>query len=404
MQLNYPYAINVDWLQIFCHDSNVGFLSNLYYDISVYDFKLLPHSSRHFKEIWEVIDEDGEKYAIIQRTPHSGIISKDGAIIQLCNRELYKPHYAANFLLFLSTHGFSYKSVSRLDVCFDSNYLRNKFRHSNLIKGLMDGTILKNNQSRVQWNFSAVANVGKPMECNSCSFGSKSSGVSTKMYNKTLEMKEQKSKPYIIENWGYNGIDTESDVWRIEISIKSDASTTIRTETGEIFRLSADALKLQCMVEDIFFSYARRYFSFKKNNGKKNKTRMPDLEIFPKDRILTLHPVRITNERDSSRSDRIFLKKLMGLTKEFSKMDAQTWEALVEVINAFTLSRNLSSWAEAKFEVKKLYQSWANIKRESLSREISDLVQKLLNDNPQKTESIFELSTILSKILLKQEL
>ena len=183
-------------------------LHALYYEVSVYEFKLLPHGSRHFKEIWEVINSDGDKYAIIQRNPHSSIISSDGAIIQLCNRELYRPHFAADFILFLKSHGFEYKSISRLDVCFDSNTLRNNFRHSNLIKGLMQGTILKNNQSRVQWNFAAMANVGKPMECNSCSFGSKSSAVSTKMYNKTLEMKEQKSKPYIIENWGYNGIDS----------------------------------------------------------------------------------------------------------------------------------------------------------------------------------------------------
>lgn len=399
MQYNYPYAINVDWLQVYCHDRNVDMLSNIYYDKSLYEFKLLPHGSRHFKEIWEVLNEDGDKYATIQRVPHSSIISADGAIIQLANRELYKPHYASNFLLFLKSHGFDYKSISRLDICFDSNYLRNKFTHSNLIKGLMQGVILKNNQSRVQWNFSAMANVGKPMECNSCSFGSKSSGVSTKMYNKTLEMKEQKSKPYIIENWIYNNIDVERDVWRIEISIKSDASSTIRTSTGEIFRLSADNLRLQDMVEDIFFSYAEKYFAFKRNNGTKNKTRMPTLEIFPKDRIRTLHPVRITMEKDSNRSDRIFLKKLYSLFKEFKYMDRQTWEALKEVTNAFKVSRNLAVWSAAKLEYNSYHTDYESAQNKCFQDDIQSLIQRMLDRHPRGAEYIHELTTLIFKIL-----
>lgn len=399
MQLNYPYAINVDWLQVYCHDRNTEPLHAAYFEQSIYEFRLLPHGSRHFKEIWEVLNEDGEKYATIQRSPHSRIISSDGAIVQLANRELYKPHYASDFLLFLKSHGFDYKSISRLDICFDSNYLRNKFRHSNLIKALMQGTILKNNQSRVQWNFSAIANVGKPMECNSCSFGSKSSGVSTKMYNKTLEMKEQKSKPYIIENWLYNGLNIEQDVWRIEISIKSDASTTIRTSTGEIFRLSADNLGLQDMVEDIFFSYAEKYFSFKHNDGKKNKTRMPNVEIFPKDRTRTLHPIRITNEKDSTRADRIFLKKLYSLFKEFKYMDRQTWEALKEVTNAFKVSRNLASWSSKNLMVESYHTSYEAAAAKFFQDDLQNTLQRLLERHPKGAEYIHELTTLIFKIL-----
>lgn len=39
------------------------------------------------------------------------------------------------------------------------------------------------------------------MECNSISFGSLSSAVKTKMYNKTKEMNDVKYKPYIVESW-----------------------------------------------------------------------------------------------------------------------------------------------------------------------------------------------------------
>lgn len=401
MRYNFPYAINVDWLQVYCHDANIGFLNVIYFEKSNYEFVLLPHGSRHFKEIWEVYNEDGEKYAIIQRTPHSGIISSDGAIIQLCNRELYRPHYAAEFLLFLSAHKFAYKSISRLDICFDSNTLRNNLRHSSLIKSLMQGTVLKNNQSKVQWNFSSIANVGKPMVCNSCSFGSKSSGVSTKMYNKTLEMKEQKNKPYITENWVYNGLNVNQDVWRIEISIKSDSSTTIRTETGEIFRIDADSLKMQQCVEDIFFSYAKKYFSFKSNNGTKNKTRMPDYLIFPDERIATLHPVRITECKDSGRSDRIFLKKLLSLQTEFAKTDSQTFQALKEVINTFTLTRNLEVWKMKNYNEGIYRKSFEEAEAKLLQNDIQELIQRLLDKHPRGAAQIHDLVTLIYSILNK---
>lgn len=401
MRYNYPYAINVDWLQVFCHDRNSGMLNEIYYERSAYEFHLLPHGSRHFKELWEVYNEDGDKYAIIQRTPHSSIISSDGSIIQLCNRELYKPHYAAEFLLFLSAHKFTYKSISRLDVCFDSNVLRNRLRHSNLIKGLMQGTILKNNQSKVQWNFSSIANVGTPMVCNSCAFGSKSSGVSTKMYNKTLEMAEVKNKPYISENWVYNGLDITQDVWRIEISIKSDASTTIRTESGEIFRITADSLKMQQTIEDIFFSYAKKYFSFKSNNGTKNKTRMPDYLIFPDERIVTLHPVRITECKDSGRSDRIFLKKLLSLQNEFAKADPQTFSALKEVINSFTLTRNLEVWKMKNFNEGVYKKTYEEATRKVLQEDIQNLIQRLLDSHPKGASEIHSLVTLIYTILNK---
>lgn len=398
---SFPYAINVDWLQVYCHDDNLGFLHDIYYGVSAYEFKLLPHGTRHFKELWEVIDEDGEKYAIIQRVPHSSIISADGAIIQLCNRELYRPYYASNFIVFLSSHHFRYKSISRLDICFDSNYLYKKLKHSKLIKDLMTGVVLKNNQSKVAWNFNAIANVGKPMECNSCSFGSKSSSVSTKMYNKTLEMKEQKQKPYIIESWGYNGLNLDMDVWRIEISIKSDASTTIRTDSGEIFRLDPDSLRMQELTEDIFFSYAEKYFSFKRNNGTKNKTRMTDLPIFPKERSITLRPIRITEEKDSGRSDRIFLKKLHSLLNANENMDKQTWGSIIEVSNAFALSRGLAAWRKQKLGEEIYRKGFEDASERAFQESIQTLIQEMLNRHPKAVDSIHDLMTLIFKILNK---
>lgn len=399
MSLAYPYAINVDWLQLYCHDSNIQDLDVTYNGYGSYEFRKMPYGTRHFSQVWEVLDIDGDKYATIQRIPHSTILSADSAIIQLANRELYKSCYASDFILFLHSYKFKYKSISRLDICFDSNYLRNGLLHSTFIKRIMQGIYLKNNQSKVRWHFDAMANVGRPMECNSCSFGSKSSAVSSKMYNKTLELKEVKNKPYIVESWYTNGLDIDKDVWRIELSIKSDASTSVRTSTGEIFRLSPDVLLMQKNVEDIFFSYADKYFSFKKNDGKKNKTRMKDVEIFPRERTLTIRPVRITNEKDSTRSDRIFLKKLHSLFNNLPTMDYTTWSALWEVSNAFTLSRSLAEWRKRKLLNEDGTINESRVFEQTLIDRLKSTFSDLSDRYPEESEVLYNIETKLLTII-----
>lgn len=342
------YCINIDWLQVYCHDYNALPLDKLYNGKSEYEFILQDYSSRHFKQIWKVLDCDGDEYATIQRHPCSGILSRDAAIIQLTNRELYRSLFAAHFLMFLKEHNFTYKSISRLDVCLDSNTLHGKRPYASFIRGVMNSRYLKNNQAKVKWSFSSMADVGRPMACNSCSFGSRTSSVSAKMYNKSLELREVKNKPYIVENWRYNGLNTDEDVWRIEFTIKSEAATAIKTETGEIFRLNLNLLEFQNQVEDIFFSYAKKYFDFKINDGTKNKSRMTSLQLFPTERLTTMRPMRITESKDANRADRIFLKKLHSLLDDLNNIDTQTEEAIWKISDAFVLCKSLSEWRKGR--------------------------------------------------------
>lgn len=233
-----------------------------------------------------------------------------------------------------------------------SNTLKNGLKHSTLIRGLQNGKYLKNNQGQAKQNFEVQSKTNRIMECNSISFGSLSSAVKTKMYNKTKEMNDVKYKPYIVESWQKNGIDTNKDVWRIEISIKADMTNIVKLDTGETFRLTTDRLKLSTDIQNIFYTYAARYFSFKINDGKKNKTRMPSLEIFPERSIITSQPIRITLQNDESRSDKIFLNKLHRIQVELRNIDDNTLSAIEEVRRAFCIATGLSKYYNKKIRIK----------------------------------------------------
>lgn len=392
------YCINVDWLQVFCHDDNVFDLDGIYNRKGDFQFIKQEFSSRHFKEIWHVVDCDGDDYAVVQRKPCSSILSGDAAIIQLCNRELYRPMMASRFVIFLKEHGFRYKSISRLDLCYDCNNLANGMSFPSFIKGIMASKFLKNNQSKVKWHFDSMANVGKPMECNSASFGSRSSAVSVKMYNKTMELKEVKNKPYIVECWRYNGLDVDKDVWRIEFSIKSEAATAVKTMSGEIFKLNLSLLEFQEQVESVFFGYAGKYFDFKKNDGTKNKSRMQSLPIFPDVRKPTIRPIRITDCTDSSRADKIFLKKLHSLFDELKNCDLTTERALWEVSNAFVLSKSMSHYRDRVLlncdEAKRHADEYLNMEYR-INSLIKDIRMMFAFDGP---DIVRELETIMNNI------
>ncbi len=350
----YPYAVNIDWLQIYLHDENpiTDNLGMIYNGKSCYEFKKAEYTSRQFSQLYDIYDSDGDHYAVLQRVPFSSIISTDGAILKLANRELYKPTMIETLMQFLTRHKFTFKSISRLDICFDSNNLRNGLKHASLIRGLQNGKYLKNNQGQAKQNFEVQSKTNRIMECNSISFGSMSSAVKTKMYNKTKEMRDVKNKPYIVESWQENGIDTTKDVWRIEISIKADMTNIVKLDTGETFRLTTDRLKLQTDIQNVFYTYATRYFSFKINDGKKNKTRMPNLEIFPDRPIITTQPIRITLQNDESRSDKIFLNKLHRIQTELRNVDDSTLSAIEEVRRTFCSAKGLSKYYNKNIRFK----------------------------------------------------
>ncbi len=347
--MTYPYCINVDWLQVFCSDRNHHRLDFIYNDFHEYEFILRPATSRHFGEIWDVRTIDGDDFAVIQRKPLSKILADDAAIIQLCNRELYRAGFALKFYVWLSRHKFTYKSISRIDLCFDSNLWAHGLKPSNFVNRFLKGEYLMNSKTRLSMNFTINAAMKNGFDMNSFSFGSKTSPVFTRLYNKTKELAEVKMKPYIVECWEYNGLDTSQDVWRIEFAIKSDGAKMIHLSTGELFRLDIGQLRFQEEIEDIFFAYADKYFEWKINDGKKNKTRMKNLEIFPKERCRTLRPIRMTYATDSTRADRIFLKKIEEYIRQLHDVDPEAEEALRHVSDIVAYDKMLIKWRNQKF-------------------------------------------------------
>ena len=334
-------------------------------------------------------------YAKLLCTPVSNIIDKNGCLLKLSNRALYETNFADKLTEFLFNYSIKFKSISRVDICYDCNVFQNGMKPRRLLHSFLSKRLLKNGQTKYKLvgstdenpltnvsteikkitssqnyttatdseqnrqlqmylngilksdkfgNFSIQGTSSIVRDYSYIMFGSRSSPVCSYMYDKTKEMIEVKDKPYIRERWKENGIDIDSPVWRVEISIKSDRTKMVCTETGELFQITPDDLKFQTDLEDLFRTYANKYFHFKENDLKANKTRMRSLELFPKMGTITKKPIKITTRTDSTKADKIFLAKLAALPVNIPYLSEDSIAAIERLKIDFTFSKSLSHY------------------------------------------------------------
>lgn len=364
-------------------------------------FLFVYHVSRssHFLIVHNTIKHNGNgqycyHYATILTNPVSKIIDRRGCLVKLSNRELYQPDFSYRFVNFLASYGLKYKSISRLDLCYDCNRFVNGLSPRRLINSFLSGRYLKNCQpsytiqadtqsdKRDQLvdaieakikscdvsNTAELKNAVRSViydrikrsdaskcklrgsarnvrDINYVSFGSHASSVCSYLYNKTKELREVKDKPYIRQLWKLNGIDETSDVWRVEISIKKDSKTLLELSTGEIFSISTDMLKLQADIEDLFYTYAAKYFDFRINDLTKNKSRMKSVAIFEHaPDVVTKRPIRLTLSKDTTKADKIFIRRLVKAKRDIPFPTEQYLDALRLVTHEYVFSRSLAKY------------------------------------------------------------
>lgn len=294
-------CVNLDWLEVHAREPigmslDCYFFQNLGYTVDIRDY-----GTRVYREMFTILAPNGCGLLEIRRNPASqgvtGIHDSNECHIRLCNRSCYFDNAALFLYNFLEKHGYYNVRISRVDICLDfiqfdkgddpAAFVRRYFRHK----------YAKINQGRIS---SHGEDNWSGQDWNSLSWGSKSSSVTTKLYNKTLELYDKKTnrygKPYIREAWFRCGLidniaectkDGEKvDVWRVEFSLKSSVKNwvpiNLNGQTKKIQSLRND-LQVYSSREKIlimFASLARHYFHFKIYEDGKRKDRCEDKVLF----------------------------------------------------------------------------------------------------------------------------
>ena len=307
-------CINLDWLEIFAEEPIDEPHDALYFRNKGYKVKERVYGTPQYRQMFTIISDDVELFEI-RRDPYSiksqgGIFQPNACHIRLCNRTCYEESPIDHLRAFMVAHDYTYKSISRIDIALDFNKFDNGEDPANFITRYMRGKVAKVNQCRVSAH---GTDEWARRVFNSLKWGSPSSPVTTKLYNKTLELKQGEDKPYIRQAWEDAGLDPTKDVWRVEFSLSAQMQTLQSLKNGEMFKKSIVHYDSRDRLLKQFFILYHKYFDFRllkvnrKDNGKLvyvRKYLCPRIDLLKYDNDFPFKPCRNVTKR--KRPDRVY--------------------------------------------------------------------------------------------------
>lgn len=319
-------CVNIDWLEVYCKESNANFPCNAqFFRDRLITVRERDYGTRQYREMFVILDKDNEPFIEIRRNPVSssvssaqfGIYDPLSCHIRLSNRYCYADNAVDLLAEFLQTYDYTVCRLYRLDICLDFERFDKGDDPQEVVKRYMKGRYTKIYQGHISAHGADRWNI---RDWSSLSWGSPTSMVGTKLYNKTKELEEAKDKPYIryawwaaglVDDWrdltkkAEDGTIYKPTIWRVEFSIRSEArgwysyedcngkktKKMRREHTLSTYASKADQLKA-------FAFLAHHYFHFKKYEEGVRKDLCEDKvlfdfgehEVYKIDRLLTSTP------------------------------------------------------------------------------------------------------------------
>lgn len=359
--------LNIDWLEIYCIEQideprDAEFFRTQGFEVIERDY-----GTPIYKEMFTIC-ENGNPYIEIRRNPYSlksmGGIMQDGSChIRLCNESCYHDNPIDEMRTFIMTYDFVYKSIARIDICLDFNVFDNGWTPQRFINSYMRSNISKVNQTNVSCHGSDNWD-GRSF--NSLKWGAVTSPISTKLYNKTLEMKQGEDKSYIRQWWQcggdfvgmaikpdeVTGLDMTKDVWRLEFSIKAQAQARKRKSGNEekftlhLFDYDTKEKLWQrfCELYEMYFDFRKKEYVYDEKKQERHLKRKYDckrIKLFDfSDRCIKYKPAR--KPRQKKRPDRIY-KIMMNRISDMMnkpKVEREYKEAFTTLINYLSYKCN----------------------------------------------------------------
>lgn len=310
-------VMSVDWLSLF-GNFIAGEPAFLVVEQAGFIVEHQDRGTKQFRKWTKILDgKTGLMIAEVCYSPYSvrgvhekGIYRPNAGTLRVDNRVCYSSKLFEVMRLVSGLIGFHCQSISRIDLCMDMHTFDNGLRPENLIRKFYTGEYLKHGYTKAL-GFGTQYNEYMP---ETLSFKGKNSAVSVKLYDKTKEMKDVKTKPWIEALWNDAGLDSNKRVWRLELAIKSDAKRLVAMETGEYIELGLEYLSNYENLQKLFYSLISVYFKWHVKTVGKKKCECPVLALLDSRKI-------------SSDLRRVYVSQVNGLAKKHRRIDRVLKEA-----------------------------------------------------------------------------
>lgn len=386
-----PTIIGFDWLTL-----QISIISNISDIIEQQNiankFSIDPkyNVGLNWKKIYKlVIHHHGKSEVFAELETENKHESVTSSCIRFQNKFLYDKDFLQLAEDCFNAFGFKFIGISRIDLYMDFQKLNSKVSQNpeNFIKQVFNGNYLKQgrasfmpfvkadlynhrldqyNDERLEQNFYTKG--GERMNITGARWGKLSSGFQIKMYNKTLEMAEQKFKPYIDHSWKAAGFVDNLPTYRLEFTVNRKDFYSYDKTTGEIFDNMRELSQLTPeMLEYATLMLYKRHFKFHRRivtiNGKRKvlndrKRRLPEFyPIDTKDAIWIKEKVTV-----QSSSGRTKKTEISNLVKDYLAVkDAPTplADELLKVLGFKLSDSGLFDWFYKKYSELQLPETFA---------------------------------------------
>ncbi len=329
---------SLDWLQLRTYTTlPIDSIESDFLDIDK-----LEYSTRNFKSIHEIY-QGNNKVATIASEPQSTALHERLALLKIENNLLYDSDISLIVEQILEALQLEFQGISRIDIANDFNRFDLRIKPENFINRFFNSEYLK----REKVNFNIRGKQGTKTTPTYLAFGSKLSDINYYLYNKTKEMENVKYKPWINEKWIEQKLDKSEDIWRLEFSLKANKNTLVNLETGELINLNSLEVINHEILNSLYCALIDKYFQFVKNDGKSRKDRMKPVRLL--NTSSKSHTIlKISDKKESTRSDKIFIKKMYQYNQELRGSDFFGAIESKANLKKFIESRNLESWVARK--------------------------------------------------------
>ena len=394
-------CINIDWFEVFCYEpadfGDPESFEKIGFKIAMRDF-----GTRIYRQMFTVI-AGGYPWIEVRRDPKSvasdGGILMDGACsIRLVNRTCYEPDAVKTLYSFLAGIGYHYRNkavcaISRVDICIDFREFNNKRKPEMFLKEYLGGKYAKINQTRLQaWGQDFFSD----KYYHALKWGSPSSMVSTKVYDKTKEMAEEKTKPWIIDSWVHSGLlssySDASTIWRLEFSINSDCKFWIQDNNKFDEYYQNNDIEVWCDTGNYFriiSGLVSHYFRFVEVQEGKSKYKCPMVKLFDFDNCERYLPRPLRNLMETGRGERAVINKIRkimgsGMLSKHSCDILSEAEEIFQQIYAF----------RKQFGSEGLERYMQNVTRQNDAQRFANLLIEIQEDTSQPLELRYAVATL----------
>lgn len=325
------FMFSVDWLQLFCSRDIGDIDPQLEYTSPRCDM-CGNHRTYYLRQPREYLHGYRKQYRVKYKQYDVATIgydhidervSRHACAIKAANAILYVADWRFIIEDIMATFGMVPQNITRVDLCCDFNEFAAPIKPNVFMQRYLESRHHKHDTYvRVgtdRYHIDGEKHIDKN-EVQTIRWGSRSNGVSTYMYNKSLELLAHKYKKYIVQAWEAAGLiynDPKRPVWRVEFSISCKGVHLEDLELGQMHSLWLNDFDSNDKVRELFQVFAAKYFRFKivppTTQNLVKKDNLKDLDLFCFDDVLPLKPRTLCVTVDSGRTERLISRRLSEL-------------------------------------------------------------------------------------------